>query len=53
VWVSILNVLASVLLMAMTLHFLLRRGGFRWLWTLSWIVLIVINMSLYLTSVLK
>jgi len=51
-WISILNVLASVVLMAVALHFLLRRAGFRWLWTLSWVVLIVINMSLYLSSVL-
>src|SRR6185436_18263705 len=29
VWISILNVLASVVLMAVTLHFLLRRAGFR------------------------
>jgi bacteriorhodopsin len=52
VWISIVNVLASVILMAITLHVLLRRDGFRWQWTLSWLVLIVINMSLYLTSVL-
>ena len=52
VWISIANVLASVVLMAITLHLLLRRDGFRWLWTLSWFVLIVINMTLYLTSVL-
>ena len=52
VWVSIANVLASVVLMAVTLHFLLRRAGFRGLWTVSWVVLIVINMSLYLSSVL-
>lgn len=52
VWVSIVNVLASVVLMAITLHLLLRRDGFRWQWTLSWCVLIVINMSLYLSSVL-
>lgn len=52
VWISIANVLASVVLMAITLHLLLRRDGFRWLWTLSWVVLIVINMSLYLSSVL-
>ena len=52
VWLSIVNVLASVVLMAITLHVLLRRDGFRWLWTLSWVVLIVINMSLYLSSVL-
>jgi hypothetical protein len=38
--------------MAVTLQFLLRRAGFRSLWTLSWVVLIVINMSLYLSSVL-
>jgi len=52
VWISIVNVLASVVLMAITLHVLLRRDGFRWQWTLSWVVLIVINMSLYLSSVL-
>jgi hypothetical protein len=38
--------------MAITLHVLLRRDGFRWPWTVSWVVLIVINMSLYLSSVL-
>jgi len=52
VWISILNVLASVVLMAATLHLLLRRAGFRSLWTLSWVVLIVINMSLYLWNIL-
>ena len=52
VWLSIVNVLASVVLMAVTLHVLLRRDGFRRQWTLSWVVLIVINMSLYLSSVL-
>jgi len=51
VWISIANVLASVAIMAVTLHLLLRRAGFRRLWTLSWVVLIVINMSLYLSSV--
>jgi hypothetical protein len=39
-------------LMAITLHVLLRRDGFHWRWTISWLVLIVINMSLYLSSVL-
>src|SRR5215813_6050810 len=52
VWISILNVLASVVLMAVTLYLLMRRAGFRSLWTLSWVVLIIINMSLYLSSVL-
>ena len=52
VGISIVNVFASVVLMAVTLHFLLQRAGFRRLWTLSWVVLIVINMSLYLSSVL-
>ena len=52
VWISVANVLLSVVLMAITLHTLLRRDGFRWQWTLSWVVLIVINMSLYLSSVL-
>jgi len=51
VWISIANVLASVAIMAVTLHLLLRRAGFRRLWTLSWVVLIVINMSVYLSSV--
>jgi hypothetical protein len=40
------------LVMAITLHVLLRRDGFRWQWTLSWLMLIVINMTLYLSSVL-
>jgi hypothetical protein len=52
VWISIVNVLESVVLMAVTLHVLLRRDGFRWQWTLSRVVLIVVNMSLYLSSVL-
>lgn len=52
VWISVFNVLASVVLMALTLHFLLQRAGFRRLWALGWVVLIVINMSLYLSSVL-
>ena len=52
VGISIANVLASVVLMAITLHVMLRRDGFRWLWTLSWVILIVVNMSLYLSSVL-
>jgi hypothetical protein len=51
-WISIVNVLASVVLMAITLHLLLRRDGFRRQWTLSWVALIIINMSLYLSSVL-
>jgi hypothetical protein len=38
--------------MALTLHVLLQRAGFRRLWALGWVVLIVINMSLYLSSVL-
>lgn len=44
VWISVVNVLASVVLMAVTLHYLLQRAGFRSLWTLSWAVVIVINM---------
>ena len=52
VMISVANVLASVVLMAITLQVLLRRDSFRWQWTLSWVVLIVINMSLYLSSVL-
>ena len=52
VWISIINVLGSVVLMGITLHALLLRDSFRPLWTVSWLVLIVINMSLYLSSVL-
>ena len=36
VWISIANLLASVVLMAVTLHRLLTRDSFRWHWTLSW-----------------
>ena len=50
-WMSIINVLASVVLMVTTLHVLLRRAGFRWQWTFSFLVLIIINMLLYLSSV--
>jgi len=52
VWIFILNVLASVVLMALTSNVLLRRVGFRQLWTLSWVGLIIINMSLYMSPVL-
>src|SRR6185503_2096285 len=52
VWISIVNVLAIVVLMAITLHVLLRRDRFRSQFTLSWLPLIVINISLYLSSVL-
>lgn len=49
--VSVLSVLASVALMALSLHVRLKRQGFRWLWAGSWVLLILVNMSLYLYSV--
>ncbi|MBC7933482.1 MAG: hypothetical protein H7Z38_23215 [Rubrivivax sp.] len=49
--VSVLSVLASVALMALSLYVRLRRLGFHWLWAVSWILLILVNMSLYLYSV--
>lgn len=49
--VSVLSVLASVVLMASSLYLWLRRRGFHGLWSASWILLILVNMSLYLYSV--
>ncbi|MBA3243382.1 MAG: hypothetical protein H0T60_19335 [Acidobacteria bacterium] len=49
--VSVLSVLASVALMAWSLHVRLRRRGFHVLWAASWVLLILVNMSLYLYSV--
>ncbi|HVF55545.1 MAG TPA: hypothetical protein VM934_05295 [Pyrinomonadaceae bacterium] len=49
--VSILNVLASVALMGRQLSRRLKSNGFGFVWTLSWAVLIVVNMSLYLWSI--
>jgi hypothetical protein len=49
--ISVINVLTSVVLMAVSLYFRLRTLEFHWAWTVSWIGLIVINMSLYLYSV--
>ena len=49
--ISVINVLASVVLMAASLYFRLRRLRFHWAWTASWVGLIVINMSLYWYSV--
>src|ERR1044072_9668344 len=50
VWISILNVLASVVLMAVTLHFLLRRAGFYLLWIFILVVLLVIKISSFFFS---
>lgn len=50
--ISVINVLASVALMAVLLHFRLKAREFHGGWTASFVVLIVINMSLYLYSVL-
>jgi len=51
VWVSVVSVLASVALMGVSLYLRLRRRGFAGLWAASWVLLIVVNMSLYLYSV--
>ena len=50
--VSVINVLASVGLMVALLHLRLKAREFHWRWTASFVVLIVINMSLYLYSVI-
>jgi hypothetical protein len=50
--VSVINVLESVALMTVLLHFRLKKREFHWGWTASFFVLIVVNMSLYLYSVL-
>lgn len=48
---SALNVLLSVVVMATCLHRRLRARGFAPRWTVGWVVLICINMSLYLWSI--
>ena len=50
--ISVVNVLASVVLMTVLLHMRLKAREFHWAWTLSFVVLISINMSLYLYSVI-
>ena len=52
VMISVANVLASVVLMFVVLGYRLRKRAFHWGWTLSFLLVIVINMSLYLYSVL-
>ena len=49
--VSVSSVLTSVVLMASSLYVRLRRRGFHGLWAASWVLLILVNMSLYLYSV--
>ena len=49
--VSVINVLASVALMGVLLHMRLKAREFHGGWTASFVVLIVINMSLYLYAV--
>lgn len=49
--VSVASVLASVALMALSLSVKLERRKFSRLWAASWVLLIVVNMSLYLYSV--
>lgn len=49
--VSVVSVLVSVALMASSLYLRLRRRGFNGLWAASWVLLILVNMSLYLYSV--
>jgi hypothetical protein len=51
VLVSVLSVLVSVALMLWSLYVRLSRRGFHGLWAASWVLLILINMSLYLYSV--
>ncbi|HEX8476374.1 MAG TPA: hypothetical protein VF666_20405 [Pyrinomonadaceae bacterium] len=50
-WVSVVNVLSSVAIMAWCLYGRLRAYHFRPLWAVGWVVLIMINMSLYLWSI--
>ena len=50
--ISVVNVLGSVVLMTVLLHTRLRAREFHWAWTLSFVLLISINMSLYLYSVI-
>ncbi|MBA3805256.1 MAG: hypothetical protein H0X14_06030 [Acidobacteria bacterium] len=49
--VSVLSVLASVVLMALSLYVRLKRRGFHGLWAAGWVLVILVNMSLYLYSV--
>lgn len=49
--VSVLSVLGSVAIVASSLYVRLRRRGFHGLWAAGWVLLILINMSLYLYSV--
>lgn len=50
--ISVANVLASVVLMFVTLYFRLKQRGFNFGWALSFLFVITVNMSLYLASVL-
>jgi hypothetical protein len=50
--ISVINVLTSVGLMVALLHLRLKAREFHWRWTASFVVLIIINMSLYLYSVI-
>jgi len=52
VMISVANVLASVVLMLVMLSYMLRRRAFHWGWAISFLFVIVVNMSLYLYSVL-
>ena len=52
VMISVANVLASVVLMFVVLGHRLRQHEFHWGWTMSFVLVIAINMSLYLYSVL-
>jgi hypothetical protein len=49
--ISVINVLISVFVMCLTLYFGLKSRRFNPLWTVSWAVTIIINMSLYLYSI--
>jgi hypothetical protein len=50
--ISVVNVLSSVVLMFVVLSYRLRHRGFHFGWAFSFLLVIAINMSLYLYSVL-
>ncbi len=49
--ISVINVLLSVALMGTLLYVRLKSQRFKTGWTLSWLALIIVNMTLYLYSV--
>lgn len=49
--ISVGNVLASVLIMSLTLFFRLKPRGFKIRWAIGWTATIIVNMLLYLYSI--